>query len=285
MNAPARELPYDAELVAGLVQDSQKLGDATRGAVVYSDAKLACLSCHRIGAHGGTVGPDLSIVAKDRPLTHIVESVFWPKRDVKPEFTTWKIRTVDGELVTGYKADSTEQKVTLRDPASGKMTSIAIEDIDEEVVGSTLMPDGLTAAMTRQQQLDLIRFLSDLGRDGQPLSSELQHVIAHSQMHGAVKFVFTKAPIQPRLWPNSGHHVNRDRVYEFYTKQAEYFRRQHDVPMLLSESPGPDGGPGGNVGAHAGTTSAFVVRHGSVVYGSARRCERPGAGSRPANGR
>jgi len=248
MNPPAREPPYDAELVAGLARDSRKWGDASRGAAVFSDAKLACLSCHKIGAHGGTVGPDLSAVAKDRPLNHIIESVLWPKREVKPEFTTWQILTMDGEIVTGYKADATDQSVTLRDPASGKLTSIAIDEIDEEMVGSTVMPDGLTAAMTRQQQLDLICFMSDLGRAGQPLSAELQHVIADSQMHGPAKFDFTKTPIQPELWPNSGHHVNRDRVYDFYTKQAEHFRRQQHVPMLLSASPGLDGGQQGHWG-------------------------------------
>jgi len=110
------------------------------------------------------------------------------------------------------------------------------------------MPAGLTVAMNRQQQLDLIRFLSNLGRDGQALSSELQHVIAHSQMHGPVQFEFTKTPIQPQLWPNSKHHVNRDRVYDFYTKQAEHFRQQHHVPMLLSAAPGMDGGQQGHWG-------------------------------------
>ncbi len=248
LNSPTRELPYDTELVAGLVQDSQKSGDAARGAVVFSDAKVACLSCHKIGAHGGTVGPELTALAKERPLDHIVESVLWPKREVKPEFMTWQIVTVEGKLVTGYKVESTEQDVTLRDPASGKLTTIAQEDIDEEVVGGTVMPDGLTVAMTRQQQLDLIRFLSELGRDGQPLSSELQHVIAHSQRHSPAKFDFTKEPIQPQLWPNSQHHVNRDRVYDFYTKQAEHFRQQHHVPMLLSAFPGLDGGEHGHWG-------------------------------------
>lgn len=248
MKAPSLALPYDAELIAGLVQDSQKSGDAIRGAVVFSDAKLACLSCHKIGPHGGTVGPDLSAIAKDRKLTHIVESVFWPKREVKPEFTTWQILTVDGKVVTGYKTESTENTITLRDPASGKMTSIARDDIDDEVVGSTVMPDGLTAAMTRLQQLDLIRFLSELGRDGQSLSPEIEHVITHAQNHGPVKFDYTKAPIQPQLWPNSTHHVNRDRVYDFYTKQAEHFRQLSNVPMLLSASPGLDGGQQGHWG-------------------------------------
>ena len=248
MPGPFPEQSYDAERVARLVADSQQHGDAARGAVVFSQARLACLSCHKIGRHGGTLGPDLSAVAKDRPLTHIVESVLWPQRDVQPEFMTWTILTANGKVTTGYKVSATDQQLTLRDPASGKLTAIPREDIEEEVAGSTVMPAGLTAAMPRPQQLDLIRFLSDLGRAGQPLSAELQHVIAHAQMQGPAEFEWTAAPLQPRLWPHASQAVNRDRVYEFYTKQAEYFRQQPHVPMLLAASPGLDGGQQGHWG-------------------------------------
>ena len=178
------EIPYDADMVTRLVAESGEHGNAIRGAAVFSDVKVACISCHKIGPHGGTVGPDLSAVAKDRQQGHIVESVLWPKRDVKPEFINFQILTVGGKVITGYKHSSDDTQVTLRDPATSKLTEIARAEIEEEVAGSTVMPAGLTAAMSRQQQLDLIRFLSDLGRGGQPLSAELQDAIAHSQMHG-----------------------------------------------------------------------------------------------------
>jgi putative heme-binding domain-containing protein len=251
----AKEFPYDAGLVGQLTTDSRSHGDATRGAAVFINEKVACLSCHKVGSHGGTVGPDLSSLAKDRAMSQIIESLFWPAREVKPEFMTWKILKADGNVITGYKVGTTEQDVTLRDPSSGKLFSIANDDIDEEVAGSTLMPSGLTAALTPQQQLDLIRFLSDLGRDGQPLSVELQEVIANSQIHGPATFEFTTAPMHPELWSNSKLPVNRDRVYDFFTKQAEHFRLQHHcpqcekyVPRLLSASPELDGGQQGHFG-------------------------------------
>ena len=161
------EIPYDADLVTRLVAESGEHGNAIRGAAVFADVKVACISCHKIGPHGGTVGPDLSAVAKDRKQNHIVESVLWPKRDVKPEFINLQILTVDGKVFTGYKHSSDDNQVTLRDPATSKLTTIARADIEEEIAGSTVMPAGLTAAMSRQQQLDLIRFLSDLGPRGQ----------------------------------------------------------------------------------------------------------------------
>ena len=51
-----------------------------------------------------------------------------------------------------------------------------------------------------------------------------------------------------RKRPNATYPINRDRVYDFYTKQAEYFRQQHHVPMLLAEFPGLDGGAQGHWG-------------------------------------
>lgn len=70
-NQVATAIPYDAELVATLGADSKSHGDAARGAAVFSNAKLACLSCHKISSHGGSVGPDLTAIAKDRSLPHL----------------------------------------------------------------------------------------------------------------------------------------------------------------------------------------------------------------------
>jgi putative heme-binding domain-containing protein len=247
-NQVLQEPPYDAAFVSRLVADAQARGDVTRGAQVFSNAKLACLSCHRVGSHGGIIGPDLSILSKERTSSHIVESLWWPRREVKPEFTNWTILTVGGQVVTGYKVRETDQAITLKEPASEKLISIAREEVEEEVAGSTLMPNGLITGLTSQQQLDLIRFLCDLGRDGNPLSAELQQVIADSQSHGPAKFEFTAAPLQPQRWPGSNLPVNRDRVYDFYTKQAEYFRQQPRLPRLLAAAPELDGGKLGHFG-------------------------------------
>jgi azurin len=59
----------------------------------------------------------------------------------------------------------------------------------------------------------------------------------------------TKAPLEPKLWPEAGHPVNRDRLYDFYGKQADYFAGQPDVAgLLLPEFPGLDGGKYGHWG-------------------------------------
>ncbi|MCA9218068.1 MAG: hypothetical protein KDB27_33585, partial [Planctomycetales bacterium] len=57
-----------------------------------------------------------------------------------------------------------------------------------------------------------------------------------------------RKPLQPEHWPNWNHQVNRNRIYDFYAKQADYFRKQSQVPGLLAEFPGLDGGKLGHWG-------------------------------------
>src|SRR5262245_23596924 len=104
--APTSESPpkvpaYSADLVKQIVADTRTHGDARRGALVFRSATLACLSCHKVGGQGGTVGPDLSTAGKCSTPEYLVESVLWPKRQVKPEYVAILITTSDGRSVQG----------------------------------------------------------------------------------------------------------------------------------------------------------------------------------------
>lgn len=239
---------YDPEYVSTVISDTHKHGISERGIAVFANAKSACLSCHKIGHHGGTVGPDLSKIGRERTPQQIVESVFWPKREVKPEYSAVSIVKSDGRVVRGYKVNIDATAIILKDPAKGTLVSIPRDDIDAEVVNGTLMPDGLTSAMSRQQQLDLIRLLLSLGKDDGPQPEIIGTVLAHAHSHAPAHFDFTPAPLHPEDWPSWQDHINRDRVYDYYTKQAEHFRSKTPTPALLSPFPGLDGGKYGHWG-------------------------------------
>src|SRR5581483_852134 len=55
-------LPYDAALVTKVIAEAKGHGDPRKGAAVFGSPQFACLSCHKIGSQGGSVGPDLSKV-------------------------------------------------------------------------------------------------------------------------------------------------------------------------------------------------------------------------------
>src|SRR5207245_2407886 len=60
---PGQGLAYSQELVRSLIADAGQRGDAGRGAEVFRSPQFACLSCHKVGSQGGSVGPELSSVA------------------------------------------------------------------------------------------------------------------------------------------------------------------------------------------------------------------------------
>ncbi len=61
------------------------------------------------------------------------------------------------------------------------------------------------------------------------------------------EFTYERAPLRPEEWPSWRHPVNRDRIYDFYAKEAEHFLSRSDVP-LLPQFPGLDGGTQGHWG-------------------------------------
>ena len=131
---------------------------------------------------------------------------------------------------------------------------IPVDEIELRQKTGSLMPDNLTTAMSKQQILDLLRCLVDMGRpESMPLAdinSVLHHAYAHLQ--GPASFPFNSRPIHPEDWPNSSHYVNRNRLYDFYTKEADYFQgvaaSGKVVPALLQGFPGLDGGTLGHWG-------------------------------------
>lgn len=249
--SPSR-MPYSTALVADLIAAAHVQGDASRGAVIFGSPRFACLSCHRVAEHGGTVGPDLAKVLPQRSLVDIAESFLWPQRDVAQEWHAWSVVTLDGRQHRGHITARTASAITLRDPAAATETAVKQSDIDEILFAGSLMPDGLATAMSDQQRADVLRLLialhdarGDLSRLDGPVSV-LAHALAHA--HAPAEFEFTNAPLSADQWPQHNHHVNRDRLYDFYRKQALHFRDVQPRPALLTQFPGLDGGSFGHWG-------------------------------------
>lgn len=238
----------DAVLVAQLSAAAIRDGNPARGAVIYASPTSACLSCHKVGDHGGDVGPNLSEVGTKQKLDHIVESLLWPERVVIDPYKAIAVLTDDGRVIRGYRQKESEQELVVRDSANGKLVTIAQGDVESVREVGTLMPQGLLAKMSVQDQRDLIAFLADLGKHERLPMESLDSLLAHSHGHHPVSYEMPREPIDPGVWPSWQAHVNRDRVYDFYAKQARHFRDVDPRPTLLTEYPGLDGGSYGHWG-------------------------------------
>jgi len=232
-NESVSNFSYNPELVARLVKEAKASGDPRHGAAVFRMPQFACIGCHKLGKSGGIVGPDLSGIGRCLTPEQIVESVLWPKRQVKEEYKAISIWTGDGKIHQGYKIKEDDKELVLRDSTTGKELRLAKADIEKRKEIGTLMPEGLASAMTAGQLRDLLRFLMELGH-----THGLTELMPD---HTPATFPLVRAPLNPQHWPGWKHHVNRDRVYDYYARQADYFMKQPSAPRILPEFPGLDG--------------------------------------------
>jgi putative heme-binding domain-containing protein len=239
--SPIAPAPGDDQAkVADLLAQARQRGDSRRGAEVFASARFGCLSCHKVGDHGGEVGPVLTASGLCLKPEEIVESFLWPRRRVKEGYEALLVATDDGKLHRGFLLEENPRELVLRDIASGERRPILKEEIADRLEEGSVMPEGLAEAMSPEQRRDLVRFLLDLGR--MPGLAE-----GLKSPHAPAMFPHDRAPLRPDLWPNWQHPVNRDRIYDFYAKEAAYFLRETG-PALLPAFPGLDGGTLGHWG-------------------------------------
>ena len=240
---PAYSAKYDPALLTSLLEDARKSGDVIRGAQLFASPKLACLSCHQALGQGGNVGPDLSTAGLCLKPEEIVESLLWPRRQVKEGYTAFTIATADGKVRQGYKVRESANRLEFRDPTSGNVFQVSKNEIDELRTDGSLMPEGLAESLSKNDRRDLVRFLLELGR---PAGESAAAIIRHS--HTRAEFAFDRAPLVPDQWPSWKLPVNRERIYDYYAKEAEYFLKQQGPLPLLPQFPGLDGGVAGHWG-------------------------------------
>ncbi len=241
--APAAEKPFSQDVVDSLVVLAQEQGDFARGLRVYTQAKSACFSCHQVGATGGAIGPELTRVCKERTPIQIAESLLWPSRVVAPAYQPVKIATIEGEILTGYvsESESSNTEIALRDPATQKVTKVKRNEIESQANGLSLMPLGLVDSLGRGEQADLLHFLVALGQKPDLDFPSIEAAIRTANTHEPASFPLNRAPIKPELHSAWQQPVNRNRIYDFYSKQADYFSKQIKRPEWLAPFPGLDG--------------------------------------------
>ena len=159
----AQELTPDR--VAELIDLVEHDGQPARGEAVYSREDMQCMTCHAIGGVGGKVGPDMTSLGASAPIDYLIESIYKPNAKIKENYHSVNILTVDGLVLTGIIVGSDNNEVVLRD-ARNKLVRIPKDNIEFQKPGKSLMPEGLVDRLTQQEQVDLIKFLTQLGRPG-----------------------------------------------------------------------------------------------------------------------
>ncbi|MCG6157781.1 PVC-type heme-binding CxxCH protein [Rubinisphaera margarita] len=170
------EKELSPEEMQELVQAIVKTGDAHRGEEIYRREKLLCIKCHAVGGAGGKVGPDLSSIGASAPVDYLVESLINPSKKIKEGYHSIQVVTIDGIVLAGVPVLENQDEIHLRD-AEGKIHVVPTEDIELRKNSTvSLMPADLVSKLRRDELIDLVRFLSALGKTGELVVSKQQMV-------------------------------------------------------------------------------------------------------------
>ncbi|WP_397569319.1 PVC-type heme-binding CxxCH protein [Schlesneria sp. T3-172] len=153
------------EEMAALVATIRESGNAARGEQIFRRAELNCLKCHAVGGAGGKVGPDLVSVGSSAQIDYLVDSILDPNKNVKEGYQSLVVATDEGKVFTGIKVRETDTDLLLRD-VEDREFAVPLKSIDDQQSGSSLMPVGLVDKLTRAELIDLVRFMSELGKPG-----------------------------------------------------------------------------------------------------------------------
>ncbi len=164
--------------VSELAAESLAQGDAVRGAVVFFQQSMQCSKCHSVtGQSSNGLGPDLVSITKDTTNEQLIESVLLPSKVIRKGFESASVVLADGRTLVGILVEQSPATVTLRDASRlGEVVSVPAGDIDEIVPAKvSLMPAGqMNLLSSRQQFLDLIRYLMEVRDGGAARARELQ---------------------------------------------------------------------------------------------------------------
>ncbi|MBN9118457.1 MAG: c-type cytochrome [Planctomycetes bacterium] len=174
--------PPTADEVKALAADALATGNAARGELIYRRKELQCLACHAYAGAGGQVGPDLTSIGASAQADYLVDSLLLPSKAIKENFDVTRVVTADDKVIQGIRLREADGLLVLR-TAEDKEVAIPLKDIAERSKSTkSLMPEGLTDQLTKQEFADLVRYLSELGKVGGPFAPSKARVVRRWQV-------------------------------------------------------------------------------------------------------
>jgi putative membrane-bound dehydrogenase-like protein len=134
-------------------------GDQGRGQVVFNSQKAACFTCHAIGYRGGTVGPDLTHIARTRTERDLLEAVVFPNASFVRGYEPVQVTTKNGKVFNGVLKKDLVDEIVL-ELGADQQARIAREEIDDMRPSQvSVMPGGMDQLLTPNELADLVAFL------------------------------------------------------------------------------------------------------------------------------
>ncbi|MFI4851225.1 MAG: hypothetical protein ACIAZJ_19090 [Gimesia chilikensis] len=164
------------------------------------------MKCHSISNAGPVLGPDLAAIGSSSPPDYIVDSFLRPSKVIKEFYESIMVVTDEGRVINGILVVQDNSKVVLKDAAQqGKQVTIPADQIEFTKKLPSLMPQGLASKLkSRQEFLDLVKFVTELGRPG-PYATSAAQVVRRWRLQGADVALTVENSAQIKTLADSGN--------------------------------------------------------------------------------
>jgi len=132
-------------------------GSAARGQELFR-GRASCSSCHTFDEFGGSIGPDLSVIAAKHDAGSLATAIYDPQDAIALGYENWIIKLKDGQQFFGSILSDGE--VVLIKDSTGKRHAIKADDIaGRNEVPTSLMPSASALNLSENDVADITAFL------------------------------------------------------------------------------------------------------------------------------
>ncbi len=139
---------------------SVKSGDAARGRATF-EGKGACTRCHRVGAQGARVAPDLSDIGTLRSPASLLRSLTEPTSQMMPINRPVRAVLRDGTVINGRRLNEDTYTVQLFDERE-RLVSLTKADLREYTILTTSPMPSYRNTLSPDEIADVVAYLLSL---------------------------------------------------------------------------------------------------------------------------
>ena len=161
---------FDAAELAGIIAyirnmnavdpGAARLGDAARGRALFA-GKGGCARCHRVGAQGSRVAPDLTDIGAVRSAGSLLRSLTDPTSQMMPINRPVRAVLRDGKVVNGRRLNEDTYTVQLMDDQE-RLVSLNKSDLREYTILTSSPMPSFRDTLTADELADLVAYLLSL---------------------------------------------------------------------------------------------------------------------------
>ena len=141
-----------------------RVGDPSSGRAIFRSPEFSCVNCHVAEDFGKDIGPGLSEIGKKLGKDALYDAILNPSSGISFDYEGWNLTLNSGDELTGIVLSRTETHWTLKN-LLGQIEEIPLSEVfEKQKMSTSLMPNGLGLLLGEEKLVDLVSYLSTLGK-------------------------------------------------------------------------------------------------------------------------